>query len=429
MPDKSLQKRILLSLPLLTLFITPWLIKEASASLVVPYLYSFVEAGTWTTPRGDTLDLTESRLYLKPLDDLINPILAVFAPSMSGYDEVGRLQMLSFLMDVGPFFVILMFEKSRQRFSWTALLYPFAFALTAQLTGAGKLAGLFFFIEYLWAPVSSFPTAESTAIPKSAVIALPVAMLLVYYPLTLGSYVAPTLGDRARVNAYWQLYPFMVVGLHWGLVVVVGRARGGIETTTTTTTAQATEPELKSKPTNTKPQQQQQQQPNPRPELPTLTAAITLLSTLSAITFQYIRFSLPQSTTLLNIFTPSTLLPLPLTSNSNSNPSPMNIDPFALHVRNMLQYDELFWVAAGYCWLLLSFHDLRQRQQRGGVSNRASTPTPTPTPAPALTPALTPAPALWVVLLGLVLGTVVVGPGATFGGAWVVREWLWIGGF
>ncbi|KAL4869485.1 hypothetical protein BDV12DRAFT_196325 [Aspergillus spectabilis] len=376
MNEESLRKRALLALPLLPLFICPWLIKEASAALVHPYLYSFADAGQWTSPRGDILDLTESRVHIRPLDQLINPILAVFAPTISGYDELGRLQILSFLIDIGPFFVILMLEKCRQGHHWTALLYPFAFALCSQITGAGKIAGIFFFIDYLWAPISSFPTIASTAIPKSAAVSLPAAMLLVYYPLTLGSYFAPTLALRAYINAYWQLFPFLVVTAHLGLKLF---------TRTSTNKPQTAKYKSKAKSSlrlTTKPN------PYPRPELHILISAITLLSILSALTFQYTRFSLPPSASLLDIFLPTT-------------PSSSPLDEFTLLVRRMIQYDEIVWVMAGYYWLLLSFRDLNRGLGREGL-------------------------ALWKVVVALVGGTIGVGPGATFGLAWVWRERGWV---
>jgi hypothetical protein len=66
----------------------------------------------------------------------------------------------------------------------------------------------------------------------------------------------------------------------------------------------------------------------------------------------------------------------------------------------MLQYDEIFWVLAGYYWLLLGFRDMNRGLERDGKGKVA----------------------LWKVVVLLGLGTVGVGPGATFGLAWVWRE-------
>ncbi|KAL4874482.1 hypothetical protein BJY04DRAFT_224991 [Aspergillus karnatakaensis] len=405
MANESSTKRTLLALPLLFLFIIPWLIPEASDALLIPLIYSVVDDGKWTSPRGDILDLTEPRLHIKTLDDLIAPILSVFAPSMSGYDEIGRLQALTFFMDIGPFFVILMLEKMRGRFGGKAvLLYvhfclcdfwrflyhepaltnsksPFTFALLSQVTGAGKIAGLLFFIDYLWAPLHSFPSNQSMAISKSAAISLPTAMLLVYYPLTLGSYLAPTLSDRAFVNAYWQIFPFLVVMVHSGIGSLIKYSDG-----TTQSQPQSTGPEprpITEKSPSTPPDKYKltgSEKADARPDLPYLTATITFLSALSALSLNYVRFSVPQNSTFLEIF-------LPISTG--------DVDRFSFLARRMLQYDQIFWVLAGYYWLFLSTRDIRQR----GVS------------VP-----------WWKVVVGLSLGTATMGSGASFGLAWVLRE-------
>ncbi|KAL2827237.1 hypothetical protein BDW59DRAFT_160525 [Aspergillus cavernicola] len=308
-----------------------------------------LETGFWSSPdREVVMDLNAPHLHVAFLDKIISPVLAVFAPSMSGSDMVSRLQMISFLLDVGPFFLIGLLEKCRQRYHYTAILYPFLFAVLAQATGIGKLAGVYFFIDLFWSPVTKFPTVESSRVPKSTVSAVFAAMLVVYYPATLGSYFAPTLERRVQFNALWQLFPILVV-----LVQVLLMAFPSNESTKT----------------------------NPRPEIKSIRFAVVLLSGVAAIAFQYVRASTPNGVSMIDIFFP-TDLDVPALS-------------FETAVRRMLQYDQIFWVLTAYYWLLLSFRDLQLR----GVQ------------------------VSWMRVLGLLtVGTVGVGPGATFAVGWLFRE-------
>ncbi|KAL3456148.1 hypothetical protein BJX64DRAFT_294337, partial [Aspergillus heterothallicus] len=341
-----LWKRCLLASPLVPLFVWPWIDSEASAALVVPYLLKMVEDGGWTSTNSQaTISMSDRHLHVPALDQAMNPLLAVFTPSLTGIDPVGRLQMISFLADVSPLFVIGMLEKFRRHHHPSAVIYPVLFAIASQILGIGKLAGGHFLLEYFWAPTTKLRTAESALIPARAALSLLAAMLLVYYPLLLASYTAPTTEARITFNAAWQLFPILVV------VVQAGLSRFFF-----------TEQRSAASPPTEK-----QQQPSKAPTTTTTRSAdppttststwssirltIITLCTLSALTFVFVRFTRPPGVSMAQIF-------LPLDTGTP-------IDSFETAVRRLLQWDHIGWVIPGYYWLLLSFRDLGLR---GGVN-------------------------------------------------------------
>ncbi|KAL3450066.1 hypothetical protein BJX65DRAFT_305528 [Aspergillus insuetus] len=366
-PHDPLWKRALWAAPFLPLAVWPWLGDEASAAHVVPYLLQMAKDGVWTSSDGEiTLSMTEAHLHIPFLDNAMGPLLAVFTPSMTGIDPVSRLQMVSFLTDVGPLFVVGMLEKFRRRHHWSAILYPFLFAIACQFVGIGKVAGFYYLIEYFWSPTVNLPTAHSASMPTAAVKSLLGAALLVYYPLVAGSYFAPTTQGRVVFNAVWQFFPILVL-LGQGVIFLVFQAKGKSNDETSGFKSAST---FKSRKAAT------------RPEMPSIRLIIATLSTISSIAFLYVRITRPSGMSMTEIFFPV----------DSGTP----VDSFETAVRRMLQWDQVCWVVPGYYWLLLSFRDLSLR-------GRVDVP--------------------WgSVVLGLILGTVSLGAGATFGLIWLWRE-------
>ncbi|KAL2829901.1 hypothetical protein BJY01DRAFT_254808 [Aspergillus pseudoustus] len=318
-------KRALLSLPFVPLFIWPSVDEEASAALMVPYLLKMVEDGFWSSSNGEiTLSMDERHLHMPWLDKAMNPLIAVFSPSMTGIDPVGRLQMISFLADMAPLFVVGVLEKSRRHHHWSALIYPILFAVASQILGIGKLAGAHFLVEYFWSPSTKLATAESALIPRRAVNSLFAAMLLVYYPLLAACYFAPAVEARIQANAVWQLFPILVPLVQ----AVFFRLGGDTNGKSASPAADTTRVE----------------------DIRSVRLAIGTLCTLSTLTFLYVRFSRPQDTSMLEIFLPF------------DYGTPM--DSLETAARRFLQWDHIGWIAPAYYWLLLSFRDLALR---GGV--------------------------------------------------------------
>ncbi|KAJ0419360.1 hypothetical protein BJY00DRAFT_314193 [Aspergillus carlsbadensis] len=368
-PHDPLWKRALWATPFLPLAIWPWLEPEASAAHAIPYLLQMAQDGVWTSSNGEiTLSMTEPRLHIPLLDNAMGPLLAVFTPSMTGIDPVSRLQMISFLADVGPLFAVGMLEKFRRRHHWSAILYPILFAIASQVLGIGKLAGAYFLVESFWSPTLNPATARGASMPPAAVYSLLGAMLLVFYPPLVASYFAPTVEGRVVSNAVWQLFPILVSSAQAVLFLILrGRDRESENRKTTKTQTQAAKT---------------------RPDLPAIRATITTLSALSALAFLHAHLTRPVDISMTQIF-----FPLDYAS---------PVDCFETAVRRLLQWDHLCWVVPGYYWLLLSFREFVLR----GV------------PVP------------WgLVVLGVLLGTVGVGAGATFGVVWLGREGLLLGCF
>ncbi|KAI9369909.1 hypothetical protein BJX61DRAFT_545113 [Aspergillus egyptiacus] len=343
--------RLLWGLPLLLSLIWGWIDKDASPARVVHELLQMVEAGVYECPSGDIVDLTKSRLYFGFFDGILNPLLAVYTPSISGADPIGRLQLISFLLDIVPLFLSGLLDKSRQRYSKAAIFYPLIFAFLAQLVSIGKLAGIYFLIDLFWARVTKFPSVASTRIRSPIVLAALAALLFFYYPFTFGSYFARgPLETRLQINALWQFFPLLSPLVQLAILPFLADVAPSAS--------------------------------NPRPELRSLLRlAIGIPSAIAAVGFQYVRLGLPAGVSMLHVFLPTDAL------------GP--VDSFEMAVRRLLQYDYVFWVLAGYYWFVLCFWDL----QKAGAEVQ------------------------WGKILGvLVIGTVAVGPGATYGVLWLVRE-------
>jgi hypothetical protein len=216
--------------------------------------------------------------------------------------------------------------------------------------------------------------------PSAAVVnSLLAAMLFVFYPLLVASYFAPTVEGRVASNAIWQLFPVLVVLVQRILFVAFhGWKKEGEpnnETTSKPTTSSSSK--TAAKPPRT------QAATCTRPDKSSIRLLIATISTISALAFLYARFTRPDGITMIDIFFPVDYR--------------APVDSFETAVRRMLQWDHICWVVPGYYWLLLSFRDLSLR----GVDVPWSR-----------------------VGLGLVLGTVSLGAGATFGLVWLWRESL-----
>ncbi|KAL3487310.1 hypothetical protein BJX62DRAFT_213763 [Aspergillus germanicus] len=368
-----LWKRALWAAPFLPLAIWPWLEDEASAAHVIPYLLQMAKDGVWTSTNGEiTMSMSEPHLHIPVLDNAMGPLLAVFTPSMTGVDPVSRLQMISFLTDVGPLFVVGMLEKFRRRHHWSAILYPLLFAIACQFVGIGKVAGVYYLVEYFWSPTVTLPTVHSASMPRAAVNSLLGATLLVYYPLVAGSYFAPTTQGRVVFNAVWQFFPILVL-LGQGVIFLALQAKGKSNEETSGFKSASTSKSHKT----VKPQA------GTRPEMPSIRLTMATLSIISTLAFLYVRVTRPSDMSMAEIFFPV----------DSGTP----VDSFDTAVRRMLQWDQVCWVVPGYYWLLLSFRDLSLL----GVD----------VPWGRL-------------VLGLILGTVSLGAGATFGLVWLWREIL-----
>ena len=84
--------------------------------LVAPIRQSLLPAfaqGFWTAGNGETIDLVKSFYPISFLDRTFKPLIACFLPSISGTDPVSRLQMISFMTDIGAVYGIWLLESYR----------------------------------------------------------------------------------------------------------------------------------------------------------------------------------------------------------------------------------------------------------------------------------------------------------------------------
>ena len=87
-----------------------------------PFIVSLFAEGVWSTGNGEVLDLSRPIYHIPFLDKLFRPAITCFLPSISGSDPQSRIQMLSFMADIGPIYGIWLLESYRKASSWYELI-------------------------------------------------------------------------------------------------------------------------------------------------------------------------------------------------------------------------------------------------------------------------------------------------------------------
>jgi len=187
--------------------------------------------------------------------------------------------------------------------------------------GIGKIAPLYFAIEYIRSPLSS-PKEDNRNIKTDALKSLLPAMLAGYYLPTLANFFASTVESRQSINAMWQLFP-LVVPLIQIPLRLLAKPRSNIEGKKKTASDRKT-------------------------NLLWTRCTYGLLAAISGLSFIYARWSAPQGTSLARIFLPGLF--------KHTQP----VTSFAQGIARFLQYDEIFSLGAGFVWLGLRFRELQR---------------------------------------------------------------------
>jgi hypothetical protein len=190
-----------------------------------------------------------------------------------------------------------------------------------QLKGIGKLAPLYYAIEYIQTPVSSLIQEESRSFKATALKFFLPAMLIGYYLPTLGNFFASTVESRRSYNAIWQLFP-MIVPLFQVPFRIFAKP--------------ASEP------------RPAQGRKSHKKDMFYVRCAYSTMAAISGLAFLYARISAPKGTSLASIFLPSLLGHHEPISSLNSG------------IAKFLQYDELISMASGFVWLGLRFREMKQ---------------------------------------------------------------------
>lgn len=111
--DSSLLKRGVQCLPILVCLGAAGATMGPLVAQIRRHLVPAFAQGYWTAGNGETLDLVKSFYPVSFLDRTFKPLIACFLPSISGTDPMSRLQMISFMTDIGTVYGIWLLESYR----------------------------------------------------------------------------------------------------------------------------------------------------------------------------------------------------------------------------------------------------------------------------------------------------------------------------
>lgn len=219
------------------------------------------------------------------------------------------------------------------------------------LHGIGVFAPIYNFTHYILTPLSSFKASDMRLTDLTYTKTILPIMGLVYYTTYLDSYLSPVLPHRHIAAWLWRMFPIGICALQYL------SARFLLTRT------------IKEDRLN-----------NATRDLPTIRRIILILGGFSTGVWLYtLWFS---TSSIFEIF-----IPVPFSSSQTT---------FEEAIREMLKWDQVFFVLANIFWVWMMFWDLK----RAGMVN-----------------------VNWLVIfLSPVLGSVLVGNGGMVGLAWLVRE-------
>ncbi|EAW11544.1 FAD-dependent oxidoreductase [Aspergillus clavatus NRRL 1] len=250
-------------------------------------------------------------------DDTVRIMVTCFLPSITGSDAIARLQMLTFLTDIGAVYGIWLLDNYRRGYSRIASLLPVLCGVIFQFQGIGLVAPYYYLIDFLFSPLLSILVADRREMRISAAKTFLPVFVLLYYPVTWASFFSETVATRQWMNAIWQLFPVLVPLIHFLLTSMVEDSRPASLSV------------------------------DQRADMPYVHIIWVSLAAISGLVFQYVRFSVPPGTSLSEIFYPEV------------GEFSSSVESFSDGVTLFLKYDELFSMASGFLWLLLCFRDLK----------------------------------------------------------------------
>ncbi|GLA02160.1 hypothetical protein AnigIFM60653_001560 [Aspergillus niger] len=278
-----------------------------------PFMLSLFAEGVWSAGNGEVLNLSRPFYHIPFLDKLFRPAITCFLPSISGSDPQSRIQMLSFMADIGPIYGIWLLESYRKANSWYELILPIGAGIAFQLKGIGKFAPIYYALEHIRSPLSSLlPGAKQQIAPETS-SSLVYAMLVGYYLPTFANFAVPTVESRRTYNAVWQLFPVVVPLLQAPLHRLVKTC-------------------FRSK---NKTHQKEEREKSMR----YVRYAYGTFALFSGLTFLHAQYSVPDHASFASAFLPGLRGHLePVTSFSDG-------------IARFLQYDEVISMASGFIWL------------------------------------------------------------------------------
>lgn len=302
---------------------------------------------------GQSWDLPTT---LKPFSFYVT----VFSPSLLGFDPLQRMQMISFIVDLAPVWLIFVLEAHRRANDFkVTLMFPVLYGIAFQLYGIGVVGPLWFFIHYVESSLVDYAAKDWRLVNVAAAKTAPLAVFMALTLPTFAMYYMPDFDARLTINAIWQAFPIIFIGLHWLL------RKYTVKDTTKSDRIF-----------------------NPQADMPYTRFGVWAFAAISALTYNFVRFTSREPLT--TIFLPDWM---PLKQTAVSADGSLTL---VSGLRLLMQVDEIFCFAAAFLWLTYLFGDLK-RADMTSVS--------------------------WIIFVAfLVAGTYLVGPGAVVILTWWWRE-------
>ncbi|KAK4942872.1 hypothetical protein LTR10_017448 [Elasticomyces elasticus] len=289
----------------------------------------------------------------------LSVMVTFFSPSLLNVDPLQRLQMITFITDLAPLWLIWIFESHRPANVMTFAWWPVIFGVAFQLKGIGMVGPIWFFLHYIQSPLRNYSSLDWRMVNVAAAKTALVAMLATLVVPTFAMYFTPDLDQRLQINVMWQVFPFFTVVFHYLLRKL---------TVSDTTRVDRLY--------------------NVHADLPYVRFAVYTLSAISALTFNWVRFTSTASIA-------SLMIPDWNVVNALLRAEPVGLD-FPAATKVFLQVDEVVCFGAAFVWLALLVRDLKKAEM-------------TTT-------------AWWKIVVSGGVGTVLIGPGAVVALAWLWRD-------
>ncbi|KAK4182974.1 hypothetical protein QBC35DRAFT_456759 [Podospora australis] len=167
---------------------------------------------------NESLSVLERFFGVQALDETWRGPSVTFSPSSLGYDAISWWQMISFLTDLGPVYIVWFLESARVGNAWTPAYFATFFAFAAQLVGIGSAAPVFYFLCLTFGPRVAELMSVSTDKLSTSKIQLQHKYISLLLPLVLvlhnfevfAAYLSPDPAARHYWVWAWQMSPLWI---------------------------------------------------------------------------------------------------------------------------------------------------------------------------------------------------------------------------
>ncbi|KAL4959585.1 FAD-dependent oxidoreductase [Aspergillus stella-maris] len=264
----------------------------------------------------------------------VSPLVGIAAAStwLTPLVSSFRLQMLSFMTDLGPIYGIWLLERYRNAHSSFEVLAPLAAGTIFQLIGIYKVTPFYLAQEYIRMPLNILLTGSNREIKPNLIESLVLATITGYHTITFASFFASTCKSRQWYNALWQVFPLTTPLLQGPIHLTARALRRGRKQ-------------------KTQKHDQQKQQRNQKPgksKCSLIRFAYITFGLTYGLAFIYARFSAIKfhGTSFTNLFIPTVQQAL------------APVHSFSDGIARFMRFDEAISMASGFVWLALRFREL-----------------------------------------------------------------------